>query len=54
MCLISFWNKKQNWKSYLPANKHSGFDLNLSSHNNLKTVALLDVVFARGKMILEY
>ena len=34
MCLISCWNKKQNWKSYLPANKHSGFDLNLSFHNN--------------------
>ena len=35
MSLISCWNKKQNWKSYLPANKQSGFDLGLSSHNNL-------------------
>ena len=33
--LISSWNKKQNLKSYLPANKHSAFDFNLSSHNNL-------------------
>ena len=33
--LISYWNKKQNTKSYLPANKYSGYDLNLSSHSNL-------------------
>ena len=33
--LISFWEKKQNTKSYLPANKHSGSNLNLSSHTNL-------------------
>ena len=33
--LISCWNEKQNLKSYLPANKHSVFDLNLSSHKNL-------------------
>ena len=35
MCLISCWNKKQNWKRYLPANKCRGFDLTLSSHNYL-------------------
>ena len=35
MCLSSCWNKKQNWKSYLPVGKHSGFDLNLSFGNNL-------------------
>ena len=29
--LISCWNKKQNLESYLPANKHSAFDFNLSS-----------------------
>ena len=27
--------QKTNLKSYLPANKHSVFDLNLSSHKNL-------------------
>ena len=27
--------QKLNTKSYLPANKHSGSDLNLSSHSNL-------------------
>ena len=33
--LISFLEKKQNTKSYLPANKHSGSNLNLSSHTHL-------------------
>ena len=33
--LISCWNKEQNTKSYLPANKHSGSNLNLSSQTNL-------------------
>ena len=33
--LISCWNKKLNMKSYLPANKHGGSNLNLSSHTNL-------------------
>ena len=33
--LISCWNEKQNTKSYLSANKHSGLDLNLSFHTNL-------------------
>ena len=33
--LISCRNKKQNTKSYLPAKKHSGSDLSLSSHTNL-------------------
>ena len=33
--LISCWKKKQNTKSYLPANKHSGSNLNLSFHINL-------------------
>ena len=33
--LISCWNKKQNTKSYLPANKHSGSNLNHSSHIKL-------------------
>ena len=33
--LISCWNKKQNTKSYLSANKHSGLDLTLSFHTNL-------------------
>ena len=33
--LIGCWNEKQNTKSYLPANKHRGFDLNLFSHTNL-------------------
>ena len=33
--LISCWNKKHNTKSYLPANKHSGSELNLSSHTNM-------------------
>ena len=33
--LISGWNKKLNTKSYLPANKYSCSDLNLSSHTNL-------------------
>ena len=33
--LTSCWNKKQNTRSYLPGNKHSGSDLNLSSHTNL-------------------
>ena len=32
---IASWNKKQNMKSYLPTNKHSRFDLDLSSHTNL-------------------
>ena len=32
---ISCWNKKLNGKSYLSANKHSGSDLNLSSHTNV-------------------
>ena len=45
--LISCWNKKQNMKSYLPANKRSGSDLNPSSHTPIclvKTVALMDIV----------
>ena len=44
--LISCWNKKQNTKSYLPANKHSGPNLNFSSHTNLpcKNFTLLGVV----------
>ena len=33
--LISCWNNKRNTKGYLPANKHSSSDLNLSSHTNL-------------------
>ena len=33
--LISCWEKKQNTKSYLPANKRSGLNLNPSSHTNL-------------------
>ena len=33
--LISCWSKKQNTKSYLPANKNSGSDLNFSSHTSL-------------------
>ena len=33
--LISCWNKEQNTKSYLPGNKHSGSNLNLSSQTNL-------------------
>ena len=33
--LISCWNEKQNTKSYLSANKHSGLDLTLSFHSNL-------------------
>ena len=33
--LISYWNEKQNTKSYLSANKHSGLDLTLSFHTNL-------------------
>ena len=33
--LISGWDKKLNTKSYLPANKYSGSDLNLSSHTKL-------------------
>ena len=33
--LISCWNKKQNTKSYLSANKHSSLDLTLSFHTNL-------------------
>ena len=33
--LISCWKKKQNTKIYLPANKHTGSDLNLSTHTNL-------------------
>ena len=32
---ISCWNKKLNGKSYLSANKHSGSDINLSSHTNV-------------------
>ena len=32
---ITSWNKKQNMESYLPTNKHSRFDLDLSSHTNL-------------------
>ena len=38
--------KEKNTKSYLPANKQSGSDLNLSSHINLlvKKVVLLDIV----------
>ena len=35
MCLFSCWNLKQNWKSYFPGNKHSGFDLDLPSNNKL-------------------
>ena len=33
--LISCWNEKQNTKSYLSANKHSGLDFTLSIHTNL-------------------
>ena len=33
--LISCWNEKQNTKSYLSANKHSGLDVTLSFHTNL-------------------
>ena len=33
--LINCWNEKQNTKSYLSANKHSGLDLTLSFHTNL-------------------
>ena len=32
---ISCWNEKQNTKSYLSANKHSGLDLTLPFHSNL-------------------
>ena len=44
--LISSWDKKQNSKSYLPVNKHSGFNLNHSSHTDLpcENFALLDGV----------
>ena len=44
--LISCWDKKQNTKSYLPPNKHSGSNLDLSSHTNLpcENFAFLDVV----------
>ena len=33
--LISCWSKKHNAKRYLATNKHSGSDLNLSSHTKL-------------------
>ena len=33
--LISCWNEKQNKKSYLSANKHSGLDFTLSFHTIL-------------------
>ena len=44
--LISSWDKKQNTKSYLPANKQSGFNLNHSSHTDLpcENFVLLDGV----------
>ena len=54
--LISSWDKKQNSKSYLPVNKHSGFNLNHSSHTDLpcENFALLDGVWAWEKRVLEY
>ena len=54
--LISCWDKKQNTKSYLPPNKHSGSNIDLSSHTNLpcENFAFLDVVWAWDKGILEY
>ena len=33
--LLSDWNKKMKAKSYLLANKHSGFDINFSFCTNL-------------------
>ena len=44
--LISCWNKKQNMKSYLPADKHCGSNLNLTSHIDLpyENFAFLNVV----------
>ena len=43
--------KEKNTKSYLPANKQTGSDLNLSFHINLlvKKVVLLDIVCASIK-----
>ena len=54
--LISCWNKEQNTKSYLPANKYSDSDLKLSSDSNMpcENCCFVGYSVSMGKRTLEY
>ena len=54
--LISCWNEKQNTKSYLSANKHSGLDFTLSLHTNLPgaNCCFVGCSVSMRQKILEY